>query len=408
MRKRIALVAMTALTTAGVVSGAAAYSAGAKTVAVSVDGRVTEVDTRADTVAAVLEDEGISIGRHDAVAPSLSSPVDEGTRIAVRYGRELSLTVDGEEDSYWVTATSVDTALEQIGREYADADLSASRSAPIGRTGIDLTVRTEKTITLVNRGEKSRETTTAVTVGGALRDLGVQVDDNDRVQPRTASPIDDGYDLRVVGVEERTRRVKVAIPNETVVRYDDTMLEGRERVRRPGRDGVRLDTYEVVLTNGEPRTRDRVGSTVLTAPAPRVEVHGTKEPAAAPTSGSGISEAPCPSGSAVESGLTANAVAVHRAVCAAFPEVDSYGGLRVGDDGEHGEGRALDIMVSDSSLGDEIAEWVRAHYAPLGVSEVLWSQQIWTVDRSSEGWRWMEDMGSATANHYDHVHVTVY
>jgi hypothetical protein len=30
------------------------------------------------------------------------------------------------------------------------------------------------------------------------------------------------------------------------------------------------------------------------------------------------------------------------------------------------------------------------------------------VQRSSEGWRWMEDRGSTTANHYDHVHVTVY
>jgi hypothetical protein len=44
----------------------------------------------------------------------------------------------------------------------------------------------------------------------------------------------------------------------------------------------------------------------------------------------------------------------------------------------------------------------------LGVSEVIWSQRIWTVERSSDGWRWMEDRGSDTANHYDHVHVTVY
>ncbi|MDQ1640746.1 MAG: hypothetical protein QOJ90_97, partial [Actinomycetota bacterium] len=28
--------------------------------------------------------------------------------------------------------------------------------------------------------------------------------------------------------------------------------------------------------------------------------------------------------------------------------------------------------------------------------------------RSSEGWRPMADRGSTTANHYDHVHVSVY
>jgi hypothetical protein len=129
------------------------------------------------------------------------------------------------------------------------------------------------------------------------------------------------------------------------------------------------------------------------------------EPGAPAVTG-GVSYAPCPSGSEVEAGLTPDAIRVHRAVCAEFPEVTSYGGLR--SDGEHSEGRALDIMVSDASMGDAIAEWVRAHASELGVSEVLWSQRIWTVERSSEGWRWFEDRGSATANHYDHVHVTVY
>jgi hypothetical protein len=121
----------------------------------------------------------------------------------------------------------------------------------------------------------------------------------------------------------------------------------------------------------------------------------------------GLSMAACASGSDVESGLTSNAVAVHRAVCAAFPSITEYGGLRPGDDGEHGTGQALDIMISGDA-GWDVAEFVRANAGDLGVSEVIYSQKIWTVERSSEGWRWMDDMGSTTANHYDHVHVTVY
>ena len=121
-----------------------------------------------------------------------------------------------------------------------------------------------------------------------------------------------------------------------------------------------------------------------------------------------VSYAPCPLGSSVESGLTPDAVRVYRAVCAAFPQVTSYGGYRAGDSGEHGTGQALDIMTSDQGLGDEIAAWVIDHRTELGVSEVLWWQQIWTVERMSDGWRTFPDRGSATANHMDHVHVTVY
>jgi uncharacterized protein YraI len=126
------------------------------------------------------------------------------------------------------------------------------------------------------------------------------------------------------------------------------------------------------------------------------------------SSGGGLSMEPCDTGSAVESGLTQDAIRVHRAVCAQFPDVSTYHGIRSGG-GAHGEGRALDIMVgSNSGLGDAIAQFVRDNHQALGISEVIWSQRIWTAQRSSEGWRWMEDRGSATANHYDHVHVTVY
>jgi hypothetical protein len=142
-------------------------------------------------------------------------------------------------------------------------------------------------------------------------------------------------------------------------------------------------------------------------PEPEQDAEKAEDAAADLATGSGgVTEAPCPLGSGVEAGLTPDAIRVYRSVCAQFPSVTSYGGVRA-DSGEHGTGQALDIMVTGST-GDAIAEWVRANASALGVSEVLWAQRIWTVERSSEGWRYFEDRGSATANHFDHVHVTVY
>jgi hypothetical protein len=118
--------------------------------------------------------------------------------------------------------------------------------------------------------------------------------------------------------------------------------------------------------------------------------------------------APCADGSAaVEVGLTRDAIRVHRAVCALFSSVTGWGGIR-GSGDYHGTGQALDIMIPNSSVGQAIANYVRANAKALGVSEVIWAQHIWTVQRSSEGWRLMPDRGSTTANHYDHVHVSVY
>ena len=121
--------------------------------------------------------------------------------------------------------------------------------------------------------------------------------------------------------------------------------------------------------------------------------------------GAGLSMDPCPDGS-VESGLTDAAVYVYRSVCNAFPDITSYGGWS--NHGEHTSGRAIDIMVSDVTYGTAIAEFLREHASELNLYDVIWRQHIWTPVRSAEGWRFMSSRGSATANHYDHVHVSVY
>ncbi|AEF42137.1 hypothetical protein [Hoyosella subflava] len=110
----------------------------------------------------------------------------------------------------------------------------------------------------------------------------------------------------------------------------------------------------------------------------------------------------CPFGSAESLGLTANAAMVYRAVCALFPQVTAFGGLRPGDGGDHGHGRAVDFMIS-SDVGDAIADYALAHAGQFGVSYVIWRQRI----RYPGGeWQQMEDRGSATENHFDHVHVS--
>jgi hypothetical protein len=122
--------------------------------------------------------------------------------------------------------------------------------------------------------------------------------------------------------------------------------------------------------------------------------------------GGPLSATPCTSGDGVEKGLQPDTVRVHRVVCAAFPQITRYGGK--GGGGEHGAGRALDIMTKDVQLGTMIAIFVREHAAELGVSQVIWRQHIWTVQMAGGGWRPMDSRGSPTANHMDHVHVTTY
>lgn len=120
----------------------------------------------------------------------------------------------------------------------------------------------------------------------------------------------------------------------------------------------------------------------------------------------GVSTASCPAAARVESGLTERTRGVLRAICNEFPNVGSYGGYRSGGGSYHSQGRAIDVMISGEA-GWEVARWVRANAGELGVIEIIYAQRIWTTQRAGEGWRGMADRGSSSANHYDHVHVSV-
>ena len=60
-------------------------------------------------------------------------------------------------------------------------------------------------------------------------------------------------------------------------------------------------------------------------------------------------------------------------------------------------------MISGQSQGDAVAAFVQAHAGELNVKYVIWRQRYWEPGGS---WELMEDRGSPTANHMDHVHVT--
>ncbi len=116
--------------------------------------------------------------------------------------------------------------------------------------------------------------------------------------------------------------------------------------------------------------------------------------------------AQCSRAAGVERGLTSTARNVLRAVCNRFSDINSFGGARSGGGSYHSSGRAIDVMVS-GERGWEVARWARENASALGIIEVIYAQKIWTTQRAVEGWRSMSNRGSDSANHYDHVHISV-
>jgi hypothetical protein len=113
-------------------------------------------------------------------------------------------------------------------------------------------------------------------------------------------------------------------------------------------------------------------------------------------------------------GLTQRLISVRADVMQNFPMPYGVGCLRPGDPGEHGKGRACDFMISrgmatggEADRGDALAEYLIKNGSRLGVMYIIWKQRYYDI-RSGGGWDPMSDRGGVTANHYDHVHVSVF
>ena len=95
--------------------------------------------------------------------------------------------------------------------------------------------------------------------------------------------------------------------------------------------------------------------------------------------------------------------------------IKTIGGYRPGPDrydpNGHPAGLALDMMIDDipdgKATGDRLAKYLQDNAEALGVDYIIWYQRVWVSSRAEQGWRLMEDRGSITQNHMDHVHVNI-
>ena len=105
-------------------------------------------------------------------------------------------------------------------------------------------------------------------------------------------------------------------------------------------------------------------------------------------------------------GLSSHAVALLNYIDVTYPAVKVVGGVRSDPIPDHPTGRALDIMVGTNSvLGQQVCDDLLAHAGALHIRYLIWSQ---VLHRPNGSQYLMSDRGSANANHYTHVHVTVY
>ncbi len=284
MRKSI-IAAVGATAVFAVVGGSVAYAGKSKTVSLSVDGNVQKVHTFGSTVADALKAKKIQVGERDLVAPALDAKLQDGQEIAVQYGRQLTVTADGTKKNFWTTADSVNEALADLGLRYDTAAVfSTSRSAPIGREGLELTVSTPKTIQIVRQGKVLAVKSMAATVAEALTSAKVPFDADDRITPAAATALKPGVNrINLVKVDIKNVTETQAIAFGKKETKSATLVEGETKTTTKGTAGSKSVKYVLTFLDGKLSTKKLVTTTVVKAPVDELVTVGTKPKPETPT-----------------------------------------------------------------------------------------------------------------------------
>ncbi|SFK84552.1 resuscitation-promoting factor [Geodermatophilus ruber] len=269
--------ALFALVLLGLAGGSLAYFAAQKSLTLTVDGQAREVSTYADTVGEVLEEEGLRTEAHDVVLPDAAAGVADGDTVVVNRARPLQLTVDGVESEVYVTALSVDEALEQLGYRAEDLVVSASRSERLPLDGMALSITTPKDVTLVVDGQQRAVTTTAATAADLLAEQGITLAETDRTSLYPEQALLHRMVLQVFRVQVDEVVVTTPIPHGTVETPNPEAFTGEKTVTQEGVDGEQATTYRVTVTDGVETAREQLATTVTREPVDELVTVGTKE-----------------------------------------------------------------------------------------------------------------------------------
>lgn len=245
------------------------------TVTFSVDGVSQQAKVKPGTVKQALAQQGITVGPHDDVQPSLDSEIHDGQVITVNYGRRVVVTIDGKKVVRWTTAKNVAEVLAQLNQSDPGNLVSVSRSLDISRAGLSFSMQTAKDVT-ATIGGKTQKITAVGTVADALKAAKVEVDSSDAVNPGLGTPLSDGMKITLTMVDQKSQKRRVAVPFSTKKVEDSSLPKGEIKVITKGVNGINEETWTVVFKDGKKVSEKKVSSKVVNAPVTQVVKVGTK------------------------------------------------------------------------------------------------------------------------------------
>ena len=226
------------------------------------DGRFSHLQSTSQLAANLLLDAGISLFPQDAIRingkhipPNEKISASGDVILAYQSAYPVTLTGSGGEIHFYSSAPNLGQALWEQGISLSTGDnLSLAPETPLDEP-LQVFLEKGEEVTITIGGQKVRAFTAAKTVGDALLDAGITLQDLDYSQPDDDQPIPQNREIEVVRVREEILLEDAEIPFSVERIADTDMNIGEQTILQEGRNGLLSTAYRVHYEYGTETAR---------------------------------------------------------------------------------------------------------------------------------------------------------
>lgn len=224
----------------------------------------------------ILSTAGIALSSDDTVDISSFVKGEGGTIIISRLST-INIKFAGKIKAYNVYATTVGGALTELGLGLNDSDaVNYSFDAPI-ENGMVITVDTAFSVSLTSDGKTNKYAIVEGTVEDLLNIAGVELGEDDYTTPSVDTVLKKGMKVTVNRVTFDEITVEEEVKFSTKKTNDSSMNQGTQKVVVKGVNGSKSVTYSVKYVNGEEDSREVLSQTVTQEAVTQQIKVGTKK-----------------------------------------------------------------------------------------------------------------------------------
>ncbi|MGQ0679663.1 MAG: ubiquitin-like domain-containing protein [Actinomycetota bacterium] len=261
----------------GLAAGCGLYFQAQKRVVVTDGGSARTIETFAPNVGEVLERSGVEMGARDRVAPAPGSALLSGDQVEVLRSKNVVVMINGQRGTEQVTGRTVEEVLGELSIASQGALVDPPPDTSVSPDD-EIVVAQPVNASVLIDGQTRPITTNVLTAGGLLRQIGVVLGPNDRVEPSILAYPSEGSTIKVVRVNQIIETVHSKIPFKTVSEQNDKLELGIRKVKHAGLEGTKASTFRVLYEDGKVQSRTFMGSEVVREPVPETTLVGTFRP----------------------------------------------------------------------------------------------------------------------------------